>query len=209
MTKRACTGLADPLAFFENAARITQLAGLVLGDGDGQRYVLRTALRARQGGLVLISMAARDIDYQGDQKRLVRALRSAVAYLERCERSDHALPGFKAACRDARRNYEELIGVIDGGWSERMVPMVNHNDNGEGVKLGDFREWEGNHIYLDCQGVNCNHRKKMLVTDLVGKYGPETTLDALRRRMRCGECGSRRTGFTIPWAAYSGGPAPC
>lgn len=125
---RGITGLKDPVAAFQNFARITQLASLVLQDGDGQRYVLRIAQRARHSGLVLISMSARDIDYRGDRKRLVKALWSSVKYLERCEAAGHTLPGFRLACRDSRRTYQELIGVIDGGWAARMFPMLADND---------------------------------------------------------------------------------
>lgn len=120
------TGLNNPYGAYKQAVSLLYLSGLVILKGDQEPYVARAAQRVRKSGLDLISYAKMDICTKADQKRLLSDLRAATLYLEQVQALEHALPGFKTVCGRAERETLALIQSLEGGWSERMFPMLKN-----------------------------------------------------------------------------------
>ncbi len=119
------TGLNNPYGAYKQAVSLLYLSGLVILKGDQEPYVARAAQRVRKAGLDLTSYAKADIDLKSDRKRLIDDLRAAARYLEQAQALEHTLPGFKNACGSAERETLALIRSLNGGWSERMYPMLD------------------------------------------------------------------------------------
>ncbi len=118
------TGLNNPYGAYKQAVSMLYLSGLVILKGDQEPYVDRAARRVRRSGLNLISYTKMDVAMKSDQKRLLADLKASARYLEQVQALEHALPGFKAACATAEREMQALIRSLEGGWSERMFPML-------------------------------------------------------------------------------------
>ena len=124
MTKADYTGLNNPYGAYKQFVRLIYVGGLVAMKGNQEPYTDRAARRMHRAGVSLISHVKCDIDMKAEHKRLVADLRELVLYLQACQRLDHALPDFKAACGCAERETKALIQSLDGGWNERMYPIL-------------------------------------------------------------------------------------
>lgn len=122
---RSFTGLNNPYGAYKQFVSLVYLGGLVALKGDQEPYVDRAARKVHKAGLSLISYAKADINMRSDQKRLIKDLRAAAQYLEQVQALEHTLPGFKDACSHTERETLALIKSLDGGWSERMYPMLD------------------------------------------------------------------------------------
>lgn len=124
MTEASYTGLNNPYGAYKQFVSLIYVSGLVILKGHQEPYTDRAAQRLRRAGLNLISYAKCDIEMDADQQRLLADLWASVRYLQGCQQLEHTLPGFKDACGGAEREAKALIQSIDGGWSERMFPMI-------------------------------------------------------------------------------------
>lgn len=123
------TGLNNPYGAYKQFVSLLYLSGLVILKGDQEPYVDRAAQRVRKSGLNLISCTKMDIAMKSNQKRLLGDLRAAARYLEQVQALEHTLPGFKAACAVAERETLALVQSLEGGWSERMFPMLEFSND--------------------------------------------------------------------------------
>lgn len=129
MTDESFTGLHNPYGAYKRFVSLLYLSGLVILKGGQEPYVDRAARRVRRTGLNLMSYTKMDIAMKSDQKRLLEDLRAGARYLKQIQALEHALPGFKVTCAAAERETFALIQSLEGGWSERMFPMLESSND--------------------------------------------------------------------------------
>lgn len=121
------TGLNNSYGAYKQFVSLIYASGLVIMKGHQEPYTDRAAQRLRRSGLSLISYAKCDIDMDADQQRLIADLWASVRYLQDCQQLEQATPGFKDACGQAEREAKALIQSLNGGWAERMYPMLDQD----------------------------------------------------------------------------------